>query len=126
MDCPKCTGKLEPTSYNDEIHLHRCDACAGLWCKPEMVVHMKQEWMAEAAIDTGDPRIGKRLDRFDNIECPEGHGRMRKMVDEEQSHVWYEQCSTCDGLFLDAGELTDLKYVTLMDRLRALLKGPRR
>lgn len=86
---------------------------------------MKREWMAEAAIDTGDPRIGRKLDKFDDIDCPLGHGRMEKVSDEDQTHVWYERCATCGGLFLDAGELTDLKYVTLMDKLRDLLKGNR-
>ncbi len=86
---------------------------------------MKQQWMAEAVLDVGDPKVGQRLDRVDDIMCPEGHGPLNKAVDADQSHIWFEECATCQGIFLDAGEFTDMKYKTLMDRVRALRKGPR-
>ena len=47
------------------------------------------------------------------------------MADERQTHIWYEACAECGGMFFDAGEFTDLKYDTFMDRLRDLLKGKR-
>lgn len=125
MDCPKCTGELAEVTYGEEIVVHRCNVCAGLWCKPDVLAQMRQEWMAEAALDTGDPRIGSRLDRIESVVCPEGHGEMIKTMDPEQTHIWYEECATCEGIYLDAGEFTDLKYKTLMDRVRALVKGQR-
>ena len=45
---------------------------------------------------------------------------MIKRQDEEQRHVWYEECQTCGGVFLDAGEFTDLKFKTLLDWVRGL------
>jgi len=105
--------------------VHRCNRCAGLWCKPEVVVAMKREWMAEVEIDIGDPKIGAKLNELGDVECPEGHGVMEKKVDERQTHIWYEACNTCDGMFFDAGEVTDLKYDTFMDRVRDFLKGKR-
>ncbi|MEM9621979.1 MAG: zf-TFIIB domain-containing protein [Pseudomonadota bacterium] len=125
MNCPKCTGQLQPQSYGDNINVHRCDVCAGLWCKPDALLNMKRQWMAEAALDVGDPRVGQQLDRVDDIDCPEGHGRLKKSVDPKQTHIWYEECETCGGIYLDAGEFTDLKFKTLLDRVRALRKGPR-
>ena len=125
MDCPKCAGTLEPKTYGHKIHVHRCNQCGGLWTKPHVLAEMKKEWMSEAVLDTGDPRVGTELDALDNIECPEGHGPMAKMVDEKQTHIWYEACEVCGGMFFDAGEFTDLKYETFMDRLRDLLKGRR-
>lgn len=125
MECPKCTGRLKPVTYGDNIAAHRCDVCAGLWCKPEALLNMKREWMSEAVLDTGDPRIGAKLDGVANVPCPEGHGEMVQTMDTEQTHIWYETCETCRGIYLDAGEFTDLKFRTLMDRVRGLVKGPR-
>ncbi|MEM7080635.1 MAG: zf-TFIIB domain-containing protein [Pseudomonadota bacterium] len=125
LDCPKCTGTLQVTTYGDDISAHRCDSCAGLWCQPETLIKMRREWMSEAALDTGDPRIGQRLNKVDDIECPVGHGLMRNSRDAEQTHIRYEECETCGGIFLDAGEFTDLKYNTLMDKVRGLLAARR-
>lgn len=125
MDCPKCTGHLQAESYGDSITIHRCDTCAGLWCKQEALAEMKDTWMAEAVLDIGNPRIGNTMDALGDIHCPEGHGKMNKRDDDRQRHIWYEECSTCHGVFLDAGEFTDLKHDTLLDRVRGVLKGGR-
>lgn len=79
---------------------------------------MKEVWMSEAALDIGSPAVGARLNKVLNISCPEGHGLMHKRADPEQPHIWYEECTTCNGIFLDAGEFTDLKFKTFMDWLR--------
>ena len=65
------------------------------------------------------------LDKLDNICCPEDGVTMVRKTDEQQSHIWYESCTVCGGLYFDAGEFTDLKYDTLMDRVRDFVKGPR-
>ncbi len=121
LDCPKCTGLLILQTYREHITLHRCDTCHGLWCPPKSLADMKEEWMSEAALDIGNPAVGARLNKALNISCPEGHGLMRKLADPEQPHIWYEECTTCSGVFLDAGEFTDLKFKTLMDWLRNIL-----
>ena len=61
----------------------------------------------------------------DDIKCPECSTVMDKTSDERQTHIWYESCPSCGNLFFDAGEFTDLKYDTLMDRLRGLVRGRR-
>ncbi|MEZ5559816.1 MAG: zf-TFIIB domain-containing protein [Pseudomonadales bacterium] len=125
MQCPKCPGTLEPKTYGRKITVHRCTDCGGLWCKPEVLMEMKREWMSEAVLDSGDPKLGAALDKLDNIDCPECGVRMEKTSDPRQTHIWYETCSSCGGLFLDAGEFTDLKYDTFMDRIRDLVRGRR-
>jgi Zn-finger nucleic acid-binding protein len=125
MDCPKCPGTLEPKTYGRKITLHRCSDCGGLFCKPEVLLEMKKEWMSEAVLDAGDPRMGKALDRLDNINCPQCGILMDKTSDPRQTHIWYETCGQCGSMFFDAGEFTDLKYDTLMDRLRGLVRGKR-
>jgi len=125
VDCPKCTGELVAAQYGDEIEIHRCNACAGLWCHPEDLERMKSTWLAEAVLDSGSPHIGSELDKVGDIDCPEGHGPMLKSFDPKQQHIWYEECAVCGGIFLDAGEFTDMKFDTPLDRVRSLVKGPR-
>ena len=125
MDCPKCIGQLEPVEYGGEIQVRRCDTCGGLWCDPDNLKLMKSTWLAEAALDTGSPHVGSTLDKVGDIQCPAGHGKMLQRYDPKQKHIWYEECGTCGGIFLDAGEFTDLKFDTLLDRFKSLLKGPR-
>jgi Zn-finger nucleic acid-binding protein len=125
MRCPKCPGTLEVKTYGRKIKVLRCSDCGGLWCKPAVLLEMKKEWMSEAVLDAGDPRLGKALNKLDDIDCPECGVRMTKTSDSRQTHIWYETCGQCGGLFLDAGEFTDLKYDTLMDRLRGLVRGRR-
>jgi len=90
-----------------------------------MLENMKSTWMSEAVLDTGSPRVGSTLNAVADIVCPEGHGKMQNCSDGNQRHIWFEQCPTCCGIFLDAGEFTDLKYDTLLDRLRGLVTGAR-
>ena len=125
MDCPKCTGTLEERTYGRKIKVHRCSECGGLLCKPDVLLEMKREWMSEAILDSGDPRIGEELNKLDDIDCPECGTKMDKAYDDKQVHIWYEACPACDNLFLDAGEFSDLKYDTFMDRIRGLVRGRR-
>jgi len=125
MQCAKCQGTLEPKTYGRKITVHRCDQCAGLWCRPEVLVEMKREWMSEAVLDSGDPKVGRTMNDVDDIACPECGASMDKTFDERQTHIWYETCPACSNIFLDAGEFTDLKYDTLMDRLRGIVRGKR-
>jgi uncharacterized protein len=125
MRCPKCPGTLEPKTYGRKITVQRCTDCGGLFCKPAVLVEMKKEWMADAVLDTGDAKLGQALNKLDDVNCPECGTRMDKVSDERQTHIWFEQCPSCEGMFFDAGEFSDLKYDTFMDRVRGLLRGKR-
>lgn len=126
MNCPKCPGTLEPKTYGRKITVHRCSDCGGLFCKPDVLLEMKKEWMSDAVLDSGDPRMGKALDKVGDINCPNCNVPMEKTADERQTHIWFETCPNCSGVFLDAGEFTDLKYDTFMDRIRGLVRGRRK
>ena len=125
MDCPKCTGTLEKKTYGRKITVHRCSDCKGLWCKADVLLEMRKEWMAEVILDSGDPKVGQEYNALDDIDCPECGERMDKTADEKQIHIWYESCPNGHGMFFDAGEFTDLKYETFMDRIKGAIVGKR-
>ena len=71
-------------------------------------------------IDSGDPRLGKLFDKLGQVRCPVCDAPMVRMVDREQPHIWYESCTVCNGHYFDAGEFTDFKEHTVLDRVRDL------
>ena len=124
MDCPKCGHAMEQVVYAD-IEVDRCTLCKGLWF--DMLEHEQLKGIRGAeAIDTGDREVGAVFNRDDRIRCPRCGGRMIRMVDPAQPHIWYESCGTCHGVFFDAGEFTDYKRHTPADLFRRLLARERR
>ena len=123
MWCPKCEGNMEEQAYG-ESKAHRCTQCKGLWFAPNDLEHMKDAWMSEF-LDSGDPVVGKKYNAIDDIPCPVCGEKMRKETDAQQKHIWYESCPAGHGIFFDAGEFTDWKYDTLMDRFRAFFTKKR-
>ena len=125
MKCPKCSGEMEEKQYERRISIQRCASCGGMFCRPEILERMKGEWRADTILDTGDPQLGKKFDKVEDIDCPECGTRMDKTSDPKQPHIWLETCPSCEGIFLDAGEFTDLKHDTLWDKVLDLWKGRR-
>ena len=125
MECPKCAGELETKTHGENISLKRCNVCFGMLVRPAVLERMREEWMIETKLDIGSASIGKSFDKVDDIQCPHCEVPMDKIVDPEQTHIWMEACPSCDRIFLDAGEFTDLKYETFSDKIKSLLKGRR-
>ncbi len=125
MECPKCTAAMETKRYGPKITLERCTECYGLLVEGEVLQTMKSEWMVEAFLDVGHPSMGKQFDKVEDIACPVCHVPMDKVTDAKQTHIWVEVCPNCDRVFLDAGEFSDLKYETLSDKIKGLLRRRR-
>ena len=108
-----------------QFALERCKDCFGLFGSPEVLAEMKHEWMSEV-LDKGDPKEGRKYDNVGEIMCPRCNVAMTNLSDPKQSHIWFEQCPGCEGIFFDAGEFSDWKYDTFIDRIRDLVKAPRK
>ncbi len=72
-------------------------------------------------LDKGSAAAGAKHNEMRDIACPDCGTTMDRVKDREQSHITLDSCPDCDGVFLDAGELTDMKSLTLMDHVRRLL-----
>ena len=123
MQCPKCDSSMELVKY-DKAEVDRCSHCGGMWF--DLGETGKLDAEAAARIDTGDPRVGHVYNEESSYRCPRCQGGMIKMVDHRQPHIWYEQCSACFGVFLDAGELSDMKHESILDAIKDLLTPERR
>ena len=123
VNCPKCKAVMERVVHGG-IEIDRCTACKGIWFDA-----LEEETLAAMAgsemIDVGDPEVGAKLDDVDHIDCPVCRTEMIRMVDPRQSHIWYESCKVCYGVFFDAGEFSDIKVRTFLDRLRSVFTRER-
>jgi len=115
---------MEKVSYQT-IVVDRCTNCGGIWF--EMLEKDRLEKMpGSEAIDTGQAKLGKAYNLMGRINCPVCKTQMIRMVDPGQPHIHFESCTVCHGMFLDAGEFKDLKQVTVLDALKALLAKERK
>ena len=113
MRCPKCRSDMEQVMI-DGTEIDRCMSCHGLWFDDGELSKMRTK-EAAAALDIGDVKTGKQQNKVENYRCPRCAGEMNRLVDPEQTHIWFEQCDSCRGSFFDAGELTDLATVSVSD-----------
>lgn len=107
MKCPKCDGEMEKVEYH-QIEVDRCTWCRGLWFDMLEHEHLKKLVGAEA-IDTGDADVGAELDEKRNINCPVCKTPMIRMAHDDIPGLHYEACTTCYGVFFDAGEFKQFK-----------------
>ena len=124
MRCPKCRSDMQQIMI-DNIEVDRCSACHGLWFDDGELSKLRNK-EAAAALDIGDVKTGKKQNEIEHYRCPRCAGAMNRMVDPEQTHIWFEQCDSCRGSFFDAGELTDLATVSVSDFFKRFLTPERR
>jgi len=121
MNCPKCSQPMEMVEFGTDISVMRCTGCYGLYCKWQTLHQLRDEWLSDTVLDKGSAAIGAQHNDMRDITCPGCGATMDHVQDQEQTHITLDSCPDCDGVFLDAGELTDMKSITLMDHVRRLL-----
>jgi Zn-finger nucleic acid-binding protein len=119
MKCPKCKSQMEKVTY-EEIEVDRCTFCKGIWFDMLEHEHLKAIEGSES-IDIGLKSVGKAFNETRKIDCPVCQTSMIPMSDKNQPHICYEACTSCYGLFFDAGEFKDFKEKTVLDFFRDLL-----
>ena len=119
MLCPKCNADFEKVMVKD-VEVDRCSGCQGLWFD----ALEKEDLLAiegAESIDVGADQVDAKYREMRDIQCPVCHQDMIPMVDKDQFHIKYESCPSCFGTFFDAGEFTDLKDHTVVERFRQML-----
>lgn len=125
MNCPKCAFIMRKVTY-ENIEVDRCPNCHGLWLDQFEKEELKALRGSES-IDVGEPEQGAQYNvQADQVDCPVCHTLMTRMVDAKQSHIWYESCPVCYGVFFDAGEFTDYKKENWLDFFKGLVSKERR
>lgn len=123
MKCPKCDGQMQQF-HNPYADYEQCTQCKGIWL--DMLEDEDLKEVADA-IDDGDPALGRPYNEKEDVYCPVcTNSKMIKMVNPQQHHIWFEQCSLCKGRFYDAGELKDTASHTIADFFKDLFTKERK
>jgi len=89
------------------VEVDRCRSCKGIWFDIG-----ESDWLmgedAAAALDTGDPEVGRHANQINRYRCPRCNGGMMRRRAAKGAPIEYEECTSCRGSFFDAGEFTEL------------------
>ena len=100
------------------ITVDRCTRCRGIFCDVKEYLALKH-LRGAAALDIGSGELGRDMDEKPNAPCPRCAVAMRRIADPE-SHLTFEQCPTCRGVFFDAGEFREFKFGGTEEHFRDL------
>jgi len=107
------------------MEVDRCTDCQGIFFD-EFEKEQLQKMKGADAIAIGDPKVGREFNKVDHIYCPRCGSLMIRMVELEQTHIWFEHCTVCGGSFFDAGEFRDLAHHTIADFFKDLTTPARK
>jgi Zn-finger nucleic acid-binding protein len=103
MKCPKCAAPIQDIALEGGAVIHSCPSCAGAFY-PRSIL----------AVD-----VALSLVKETERGCPHCTGRLRTgFVFDGKLEL--DQCSSCSGLWLDAGEVAKLRTLSGVD---GLIKG---
>lgn len=125
MKCPKCDGSMRRVTVRD-IEVDRCIACDGVWFDLREQDRLKAIDDSEDKVDP--PRGGRHVtgSAKQATTCPHCRSTLIQVAVPGQTHIKYEQCSTCGGSFFDAGEFRDFKELGFVERVLQLIPGLKR
>jgi hypothetical protein len=101
MDCPKCDGKLKEVAYHG-VRVDRCHDCAGIWFDAREV-----RALVRAGAGTGEAKGSGVLDEAE-ADCPRCDEPLARTESLAVTGLHYDQCPSCRGAWLDAGELDQI------------------
>jgi Zn-finger nucleic acid-binding protein len=132
LTCPADSGVMEAVRLGVgtplEVTLDRCSTCGGIWLDAgeldKLTQHDPDLRLEAVKIDSGSAhRPRTRTNSAAPRQCPRDGTLLVTTEHKQQFHVMIDRCTSCHGIFLDAGELKDLSEFTLKERLRAMLHG---
>lgn len=104
IDCPRCwveAERVEIEVFGPNIEIDECPKCHGIWLDPG---ELKKLLKDRKITDYLTKEIGTQSKS--DLMCPRCGGLMDI---ESAEDVEIDVCLTCRGVWLDAGELEDLK-----------------
>lgn len=102
MSCPKCSTNMETIKLAG-IELDSCPFCNGCW--------MDRQEVSQMTRSRGEGRLQVQLEHTkpSDLHCPRCR-RASMLVGHHVAiqNLVLDQCQTCEGVWLDRGELTTL------------------
>ena len=109
----------EVLTQSGKVTVDKCQRCGGIWFDIGEAERLKDDWTS-ISLDDGDVRAGRIYNEITDIECPRCLNTMKSVNDPKQPHIRYEMCAE-HGLFMDAGEFSDYREITLKEAFDHIL-----
>ena len=109
---------MQKITYKD-VEVDRCTNCYGIWFDEPEHEDLKKLSGSEV-IDIGDVDLGRKQNEKTDIICPKCNKKMLVENDDQQIHIQYEKCPSCQSVYFDAGEFRDFKQLTIKELFRSI------
>ena len=106
MKCPKCeTTSLEAREFKG-IEVDCCPQCRGIWFDQDELPHFLGLTRSELrSLQSG--KLDEQLNRKQG-RCPRDESQLLRVYSPRNTDVVIDSCVTCNGIWLDDGELKKL------------------
>lgn len=122
--CPKDASPMASETIG-RVAIDRCARCGGIWLDRGELARLRDEASIAEILEADGGSMGSAGTKHalsPVLCCPRDASTLRTICDPSQTHVHFEYCASCGGMFLDAGELADLSEHSLRERVRALFR----
>jgi len=111
--CPRCNSALTATDYGG-VDLEACDQCGGRWITPDNLrtIVESDDLPPPAAPAPGKQPAEQRPDLYregEHPRCPGCGQAMDEFNYAGDTGIILDKCHHCGGLWLDAGELEQVR-----------------
>jgi Zn-finger nucleic acid-binding protein len=123
MDCPRCEIELVTEvkeEMNQSLEYHSCSLCEGIWIsKP--VLNFLERIKEPVAFEVLN--IDSKIDQLIGLDCPScGEDQLMKKAEHPRDErVIMDVCESCEGIWLDKGELRAIQQEGILTTLAKLL-----
>lgn len=105
--CPKCNEESLWAFDYEGIEVDFCDTCKGIWLdEGELASYV------ELSKDIPDLETAMETARETEMPCPKCSGFLHELEYAEGAGIFIDRCNTCNGIFLDAGEISDIETLS--------------
>ena len=118
MDCPRCSRELAPIKVGG-VTVDACQGgCGGIWF--DLFELQKMDAPDESAgslLDGMRVDVGTEVDFDQTIDCPRCDGLvLMRQQHPTKPEIMTDKCPACGGVWLDFGELFQLRSESASDR----------
>jgi Zn-finger nucleic acid-binding protein len=108
MQCPRCDGSLAPLRAAGRLEVDYCQDCGGVWYDAGEFAAFYNLFGEMSVLTEG-------ADHSQGVTCPRCKIATVEVTYPPNSGIRVDTCPSCEGLWLDKGEVSDLR-----ERVRAL------
>ncbi len=112
MICPACDRNLSPVKVG-ELSVDICSTgCGGVWFdKGELQTLEQSPNIASEHVLRPVRNSAVVIDHSRERLCPRDRHKLSRVYDRGHADLYIDECNTCDGIWLDSGELAEVLTV---------------